>query len=232
MTKQQFAKEKLVTTDAVAPEVYENKYIYFESTFPISKANMNCSLACLSIDNDNSSNITYDFTKKLPFQDNSVIGFQSQDQFQRINFEKIPYIFDDIFRCLRSGGLFRLSLPDYNSPFLKGRSIYDADGDILYYLAIGGIAKPSVGGGIDVSFSQDGISHLWFPTYSKVLQLIISSQIRKCTSISISVHHAWIDANNFVCREFDQTIMPVARTPPRDKRADGKPISIVVDFTK
>ena len=85
-------------------------------------------------------------------------------------------------------------------------------------------------GVIDVTFTPGGGSHIWFPTYNSILQLVVSSQIRK--SSSIAFHHAWIDSKNFVCRDFDQTIMPVARTPPRDMRADGKPISIVVDFVK
>jgi hypothetical protein len=207
-----------------------NKYIYFGNLLPQEAQYKSDLFIGLALTKMYDKNIVHDATTSLPFADNSIIGFQSQDVFEHIGYEKIRDILDDIFRCLRPGGIFRLSLPDYNSPLLKSRSLYDCEGNVLCDAAMGGSVKASMNGGLDVNFAQGGNSHLWFPTYRKVLHVIVSSRIRKCSSISI--HQAWIDSKTYVCRDFDQTIMPVVRTPPRDMRANGKPISIVIDFIK
>jgi hypothetical protein len=95
---------------------------------------------------------------------------------------------------------------------------------------MGGQVAAKLTGKVEVSFLSGGDSHLWFPTYSKVMELILSSSIRK--SSQIQFQHAWIDATKYICHSFDQGDMPVGRVPPYDMRADGKPISIVVDFVK
>ena len=128
------------------------------------------------------------------------------------------------------GGIFRLSVPDYNSPLLTSRSVYDSRGRILCDLAMGGRVDCKLGEKIKVTLSRGGGAHLWFPTYASVAQLILASEIRKCATVIF--HHAWLDAHNFRCEPFDQSLMPVSRTTPKDMRADGKPISIVVDFVK
>ena len=145
----------------------------------------------LALSNPHDKDILHDVRTALPFRDNSVIGFQSQDVFEHIAYERVTFILDEVFRSLRPAGPFRLSLPDYNSPLLKSRSVYDCDGNLLCDLAMGGTVSGSLNGGLNVSFTQEGNAHLWFPTYGNVLHLIMSSQIRKCSSIS--VHHAWID---------------------------------------
>jgi hypothetical protein len=206
------------------------KYVYFGNLCPDEEQYKSDLFVGLALSKLYGKDILHDIRTALPFHDNSVIGFQSQDVFEHIAYEKVPFILDEIFRCLRPGGPFRLSLPDYNSPLLKSRSVYDHGGNLLCDLAVGGTVNGNMNGGLNVSFTQDGNAHLWFPTYSNVLHLIISSQIRKCSSILIQ--QTWIDSNTYVCKQFDQTIMPVTRTPPADMRADGKPISIVIDFVK
>ena len=207
-----------------------DKYVYFGNLLPEEEQYRSDLFVGLALNNPYEKDILHDATKPLPFADHTVIGFQSQDVFEHIEFAKIRLSLDEVFRCLRQGGLFRLSLPDYNSPVLKSRSVYDCDGNLLCDLAMGGSVRGTMNGGLTVSFGDGGGSHLWFPTYCNVLHLIVSSKIRKCSSISI--HHAWLDAKTYICKEFDQTIMPVRRTPPKDMRAGGKPVSIVIDFVK
>jgi len=206
------------------------KYVYFGNLYPGEEQYKSDLFVGLALRNPQPKDILHDARTALPFQNNSVIGFQSQDVFEHIPYEKVPFTLDEVFRCLRPEGLFRLSLPDYNSPLLKSRSVYDCHGNLLCDLAMGGTVRGRMNGGLDVGFTQDGNAHLWFPNYGNVLHLIISSQIRKCSSIS--VHQTWIDSKTYVCKQFDQTIMPVMRTPPRDMRAAGKPVSIVIDFIK
>jgi SAM-dependent methyltransferase len=208
----------------------EEKYIYFGSLLPSEEQYKSDLFRGLALSNPHDKDIVHDIRNPLPFQNESIRGFQSQDVFEHVERELVPKIFDEIFRCLVRGGLFRLSLPDYNSPLLRSRSAYDSEGNILGDLALGATLTGIMNGGIDVKFAEDGDAHLWFPTYDQILHLILHSELRK--SLSISVHHAWLNRTQFIINYFDQSVMPVQRVPPLDMRAGGKPISIVIDFVK
>lgn len=205
-------------------------YLYFGNLSPREEQYKSGLFCGLSHHPESERDILHDARDPLPFPDGSVEVAQSQDVFEHLEYDRVPFVLDEVFRCLKPGGIFRLSLPDYNSPLLKSRSVYDADGNVLFDAAMGGSVVGKMNGGMEITFSPGGEAHLWFPTYSNVTALIVSSQIRK--SAAIDFHHAWLDSKSFVCSEFDQTIMPVRRSPPNDMRADGKPISIVVDFIK
>lgn len=211
-------------------EVGDN-FIYFGNLLPDEpqyKSGLFYGLALIPrFDKD----ILHDARCRMPFSDGSIAGFQAQDVFEHIPYDDLTSILDDIFRCLRSGGIFRLSVPDYNSPLLRRRSVYDCDGNILCDLAMGGHVSAPISGPVQVRFiASAGEAHLWFPTYVNLMRLVLSSEIRKCASIK--VHHAWFDERSYICEPFDQRTMPVGRVPPGDMRADGKPISLVVDFIK
>jgi hypothetical protein len=208
----------------------EEKYIYFGSLLPDEEQYKSDLFRGLALSNPHDKDIVHDIRKPLPFQNESIRGFQSQDVFEHVERELVPKIFDEIFRCLVRGGLFRLSLPDYNSPLLRSRSAYDSEGNILGDLAVGATLTGIMNGGVDVKFAEDGDAHLWFPTYDQILHLILHSELRK--SWSISVHHAWLNRTQFILNDFDQSVMPVQRVPPLDMRAGGKPVSILIDFVK
>lgn len=205
-------------------------YIYFGNLFPHEPQFNSGLFRALALHQRFDYDIAYDIRNPLPFPEASIRGFQSQDVFEHVQFDGVSRILDDIFHCLVPGGIFRMSLPDYNSPLLRSRSVFDCVGRVLYDAAMGGSVVGKMSGGLDVSFPEGGDAHLWFPTYNNVLELIIASQIRRCSTIKF--HHYWINSVDYRCENFDQSIMPVQRTPPNDMRADGKPISIVVDFIK
>jgi hypothetical protein len=205
-------------------------YLYFGNLLPSEPQYRSGLFLGLALKPLHDKEIFHDAAQPLPFVDGSVAGIQSQDVFEHIEYDRVTAILDEVFRCLQPGAMFRLSLPDYNSPLLQSRSAYNAEGKILCDLAMGGLPVATMSGGISVRFSPNGEAHLWFPTYTKVLHLILASQIRKCSSIE--VHHAWLDRHDFICREFEHGNMPVIRVPPRDMRAGGAPISIVIDFVK
>jgi len=215
------------------PEIRDvgDKFVYFGNLFPHEPQYRSGRFVGLALQPQFDRDIPHDAKAKLPFADGSIVGFQSQDVFEHIPYDAIVPILDDIFRCLKTGGPFRLSVPDYHSPLLRNRSIYDANGQILCDLAMGGRVSSEKSGAIKVSWAGgDGYAHVWFPTYAKLVRLILASDLRRCASIA--VHHAWFDAHDYICEPFDQSVMPVSRTPPNDMRADGKPISLVVDFIK
>jgi SAM-dependent methyltransferase len=208
----------------------DDVYLYFGNLSPREEQYKSGFFRGLAPHPESERDIQHDARDPLPFRDASIKVVQSQDVFEHLEYDRVAFILDEIFRCLTPGGIFRLSLPDYNSPLLKGRSVYDSDGNVLFDAAMGGSVVGKKDGGMEIKFCPGGEAHLWFPTYSNVTALIVSSQIRK--SSSIRFHHAWIDSKRFVCSEFDQAIMPVRRSPPNDMRAGGKPVSIVIDFIK
>ncbi len=208
----------------------EPGYIYFGNLLPREEQYKSGLFRGLALAPKYDRDIAHDARQRMLFADDSVRGFQSQDVFEHIAFEKLPAILDDIYRCLCPGGIFRMSVPDYHAAVLRRRSVYDADGRILCDLMMGGRVESLKGDGVQVHLAPGGGSHLCFPTHDQVLRLILASKVRKCETIT--VHQAWLNAREFVCNEFEQSIMPVTRTPGRDARAEGKPLSIVVDFVK
>lgn len=211
-------------------DMREEKYVYFGNLLPEESQYKSGLFVGLALNPKYAHDIKHDARQPMAFAGSSVDGFQSQDVFEHIEFDKVVPILDDVYRCLKPGGIFRMSLPDYNSPVLRRRSVYDCEGRILHDATMGGTVTGQPTGGLTVTFPTNGNAHVWFPTYANVNQLIVQSQIRKCETIKF--HHAWIDMHRFVCDPFDQSIMPVTRTPPRDMRAGGKPVSLVVDFIK
>jgi len=208
----------------------DDNFVYFGNLFPNEPQYQSGKFVGLALVPRFERDIPHDARSNLPFEDESVGGFQSQDVFEHIEREKLPAILNDIFRCMRPEAVFRLSLPDYNSPLLRQRSAYDHHGNVLYDVAMGGALKASMSGEIETLLPAGGDAHLWFPTYHELLALIVASDIRRCRTIAF--HHHWITPNSYVMHDFDQSVMPVSRTPPNDMRAGGKPISIVVDFIK
>lgn len=206
------------------------RYLYFGNLFVPSHQYKSGLFHGLALYPKSDRDIQHDARLPLPFSNETILGFQSQDVFEHLEYDLVPKVLDEIYRCLVVGGRFRLSLPDYNSPLLRARSIYDSDGNILCDLAMGGRVEAKLNAKTEVSFQPGGDSHLWFPVYCNVMSLILSSQLRK--SAEIKFQHCWIDKHNSICHDFEQGEMPVSRIPPFDMRADGKPISIVVDFVK
>lgn len=175
--------------------------------------------------------IKHDLYEPLPVKDGTVSKIQSQDVFEHLEYETLPDLLNEVFRALCLGGIFRLSVPDYRSPVLTARSVYDVAGNVIADIVMGNTPKPNKDRtGIAVENVGGGGAHLWFPTYEKVLELIVRSEIRK--SSKIEFHHCFKTKSDFIKNEFKDLGMPVSRRPPVDMRAGGKPISIIVDFVK
>jgi SAM-dependent methyltransferase len=216
------------------------KYLYYgnlgvtEKQFQIEK------FVGLALYPKNDREIKHNALDTLPFDNESISKIQSQDVFEHLPYKSIPKIFDDIYRVMRTGGVFRLSVPDYRSPLLKRRSIYDYRGNVLGDLLMG--AKVSYDyteaqktgfnpeHPIKVEFSGDGDAHIWFPRYESILDLIIHSKIRHCREIVF--YQYYLSDYTYVCDSVPENEMYVMRCAPNDERSNGKPISIVVDFVK
>lgn len=175
--------------------------------------------------------IKHDLRNKFLFADESVSKIQSQDVFEHIEPSCLIPIFDELYRILKKDGVFRLSVPDYNSPYYRKRCVYDQDGNILADLRMGGTVGYDKKAKLrTVKFLPDGNSHVWFPTYDDLNDLISQSKISKVSSITF--HHAYINKESYIVNSFIENEMPVKRMPPFDNRANGGPLSIIVDFVK
>ncbi len=130
---------------------------------------------------------------------------------------------NDIYRCLKPNGLFRLSVPDYNCDNLYKRTMKDKDGNLMFDMGGGGYydyeEKKVKGGG-----------HVWFPTYMKVKSLLEKTKFKK-----INFLHYYDENKKPVINKIDYSFGYIKRTPDNDKRVKKpfkRPLSIVVDCYK
>jgi SAM-dependent methyltransferase len=169
-------------------------------------------------------NIPSDVTAAFPIPNDSVDIFQSEDVFEHIEIERVPGIFNEIFRVLKPGGLFRLSLPDYNFDIYRERTIRDAEGELLF--------DPGGGGRLERGRVVDG-GHVWFPTIANVRRLFDASAFAINGRVDY-LHYTSEDGSIGAMKPIDYTLGHIQRTPDHDPRvADNpRPLSIVVDAWK
>ena len=208
-----------------------NVYLYYGNIYPYEKQfNINKFIG-LALNPLFKKDVRHNALSRLPWNDNTIEKIQSQDVFEHIHFEKLPNVLNDIFRVLKPNGVFRLSLPDYNSSALLSDCVFDDKGNILADLSSGSsVIYDKKNGGLKVLNSENDSPHLWFPTYDKLNELINNSSIKSCKNIVF--YQYFKDKENFVCDSIPENEMFVLRAAPHDNRAGGKPISIVIDFIK
>lgn len=86
----------------------------------------------LSLVQEDKWHIRHDVSKPMPMPDESVDSYQSEDVFEHIRLQSLPATIKEIYRVLKFGGLFRLSVPDYRCDILHERSVKDAQGNLLF----------------------------------------------------------------------------------------------------
>ena len=206
------------------------KYLYFGSLGLHERQYQVPNFVGLALHPAHDREVAHDATTALPFADTSIAKVQAQDVLEHLPLDKMPFVLDEIYRVLKPGGVFRLSVPDYRSPVLKRRSIYDARGRVTGDLLMG--ATPyfdDTTSDARVRFSEDGHAHIWFPRYELVTHLILKSEIRKS---DIKFYQCFLDDHTYLCEPIPENEMFVQRAAPHDTRAGGAPVSIVADFTK
>jgi SAM-dependent methyltransferase len=216
---------------AVQLNLPNNPYLYFGNLGESEPQFKVPNFVGLALKPRHDREIVHNVLSRLPFADGLITKVQAQDVFEHLPKESVVGVFDDVYRVLAPGGVFRLSVPDYRSPLLKGRSIYNSRGEVIADLLMGGTAKyDAKTTKYRAEYGTDGNAHLWFPTYQELLDLVIKSKIRFCQNIIF--YHYFIDDVNAVILPFPENEMPIWRAPPKDMRANGNPISIIVDFIK
>jgi SAM-dependent methyltransferase len=173
---------------------------------------------------ENKYHIQHDVTNSIPLNNNTVDIVQSEDVMEHIEYDLLKDSINDIYRILKPGGLFRLSMPDYRCDVLYNRSVKDSNGDIIFDQGGGGdydkINKKVINGG-----------HVWFPVFSTVKSLLESTDF---LNGKINYLHYYDDNNTPVTNKIDYSKGYISRTPDHDNRVKEpyRPMSIVVDCYK
>jgi len=168
--------------------------------------------------------IKHDITNNIPLNDNTVNIVQSEDVMEHIEYHLLKDIINEIYRILKPGGLFRLSMPDYKCDILYNRSKKDENGTIIFDSGGGGsydlINKKVVQGG-----------HVWFPIFSSVESLL---ELTHFSNDKINYLHYYDTDNNPIMNKIDYSNGFINRTPDNDDRVKNplRPMSIVIDCYK
>jgi SAM-dependent methyltransferase len=188
----------------------------------ITKTNKN--FIGLSLTNSNNYHIKHDVTKPIELNDNTVDIYQSEDVFEHIEYLQLNTIFNEIYRVLKPGGLFRLSIPDYKCDILQNRSLKDACGNIFH----------DPGGGGNYDFLNNKVingGHVWFPNFNLVYYIFEKSNFN---IEKVHFLHYYDSSNNAIVKTIDYNMGYISRTPDNDSRVKEpyRPMSIVVDCYK
>src|ERR1700760_93886 len=92
------------------------RYLYFGSLGRHERQYAVPQFVGLALQPTHDREIAHDLLTRLPFEGASIAKVQAQDVLEHLPFERVPFVLDEIFRVLRPGGVFRLSVPDYRSP--------------------------------------------------------------------------------------------------------------------
>ena len=106
----------------------ENIYLYAGDLPEVNRENVPFIGLTLKPESEwwNEFHIKHDVTGAIDLPDNSVDIFQSEDVFEHIDYDQLKSAINEIYRVLKPGGLFRLSMPDYRCDLLHERSKSDS----------------------------------------------------------------------------------------------------------
>lgn len=174
----------------------------------------------LSIRKEDYRTIRHDICNPYPLPDNSVDAYQAEDVFEHIEYDKLVDVINEIYRVLKPGAYFRLSVPDYGCDILRDRSTKDENGTIIF---------DKEGGGTYEDGQVRNGGHVWFPTYESVRALITKTDFDR-----YEFYHYYDENGQSVTKKIDYTKGYIQRTPDHDKRVQNpyRAMSLVVDLFK
>jgi len=171
---------------------------------------------------EDENHILFDILDKMPLDDNTVDIYQSEDVHEHIEYDLLIEQINEIYRCLKPGGVFRLSIPDYNCDILYNRTQKDKYGKLIFDSGGGGYYDEN-------EKKVKGNGHVWFPTYKNVKELLESTNFDK-----IKYLHYYDENKVPITNSIDYSFGYISRTPDNDNRVKQpyRPMSIVVDCYK
>lgn len=149
----------------------------------------------------------------IPLEPESVDIFQIEEEALTFTKEEFLKVCEEIYRILKPGGLFRLSVPDYRSDVLANRVERDVTGKII-------------------SDPYGSKPRHWFPIYEELHELL--KQTRFYQDGTLHYFHYYSPSGKAVLNNIDYSKGWITRTPDHDKRVSDpvRPLSIVVDMYK
>ena len=208
-------------------KIKNNNNIYlYAGTYDKLKRDKLCNIPFigLQLEPSNKYNIQHNVLNKMDLYDNSVDIYQSEDVFEHIEYDKLCDVINEIYRVLKPGGLFRLSMPDYRCDILYNRCIKNNNNEIIF--------DPNGGGSYDYENKKviNG-GHLWFPKYKLVKSLLDKTSFEQN---KINFLHYYDQNNNSITKIIDYKKGWIGRTPDFDNRVNNpyRSMSIVVDCYK
>ena len=201
----------------------KNIYLYHGDLDPRNINKNKIKFIGLSINKCDNRHIRHDVNKKLDLLDNSVDILQTEDVLEHIEYDNLVKIFNEIYRVLKPGGLFRLSVPDYRCDIFYNRTI--KRGNELIF-------DPG-GGGKWNSKKRKVINggHVWFPNYEKVLEIYKKSDF---DMDKVEFLEYYDQKGNPVMKGINYEKGYIARTSDNDDRVQNpkRTMSVVVDCYK
>ena len=192
----------------------------YAGDIPASTCYENEGFVGVSIRQADWNTIQHDITRPYPLADNTVSLYQAEDVLEHIPYDRLVDVLNEIYRVLKPGCRFRLSVPDYRCDVYADRCQRGPDGAIVFDPGGGGWYRDgTLGGG----------AHLWFPTYEQVVALAEKSNFTKW-----EFYHYYDENGTSVTKPIDYSLGYVDRTPDHDPRVKDpyRALSIVVDFIK
>ncbi len=171
----------------------------------------------LSISKADDKHIFHDITRPYPLPDNSIFSYQAEDVLEHIEYSRLKAVIDEIWRILIGGGVFRICLPDYYSPYLKNICMRNKKGEIIF---------DPTGGGV---YGEGGVlngGHVWFPNHKNVEELLLNTKFNKYSFLCYHTQN-----EELVKKEIDFSRGYIARVPAKND-CNKLIYSIVVDCYK
>ena len=211
--------KKIICQKIVFTKIIDRKNIYlYAGDLPKNKEYQK--FIGLSLTQHNFQHIKHDITEIMPLPDQCVDIYQAEDVLEHIQLDEITSVIDEIYRVLKVGGVFRLSVPDYRCDLLENRTLKNDKGEMIF--------DPLGGGNYKNGKVIDG-GHVWFPKYETVKELLLKTKFS-----NIEFLHYYDESGEAITKPIDYSIGHVMRTPDNDERVSSpyRPMSIVVDCIK
>lgn len=202
-------------------DIRDREYIFlYAGDIPRKKEYDRNGIAGLSIRRSDWRTIKHDICQGYPLPAGSVDAYQAEDVFEHIEYGRLTDVINEIYRVLKPGGYFRLSVPDYGCDILYNRTMKDDKGNLVFDRGGGGTYE-------DGQVRNGG--HVWFPSYEKVLALIRESDFK-----NYEFYHYYDVEGNSVTKKIDYSKGYIQRTPDHDDRVRDpyRAMSLVVDLYK
>ena len=116
----------------------------------------------LSINKADERHIYHNIMEKYPLPDGCISRYELEEVLEYIPRELQKSTLNEICRILKPESLCRITIPDFNSPYLRERTMMSKDGKFMFDAGAGG------------NYNENGIENgnIYFPTYEDFNEIL------------------------------------------------------------